>query len=115
LGNKKIDQLTMIALTIAAQLKVSAKCCTLLHVLVNNQPSICVSFIEDAAFVCEEKLLRTNGKSLFDTMPACWTNSPTKQRQDVLSVDNCVCQVTKMMTNGLSDQVTVGVSSSKMF
>jgi len=46
LGNKKIDQWTLIALAINAQLKVTINDWTVSHMRVNTRPSCCMSFEE---------------------------------------------------------------------
>jgi len=46
LGNEKIDQWTLIALAINAQLKVTINDWTVSHMRVNMRPSCCMSFKE---------------------------------------------------------------------
>lgn len=92
LGNKKIDQWTLIALAIDAQLKVTVNDWSLSHIRVNTCPSAHTPFEEwikelnDRGVLVSGEKFYTKRTSLFDAMPACWTKLSVEQRHDVLSI-----------------------------
>jgi len=102
LGNKKINQWTLIALAINAQLKVTINDWTVSHMRVNTRPSCRMSFEEwikelnDRGVLVSGEKFYAKRTSLFDAMPACWTKLSVEQRHDVLSIIKQVYEVAEL-------------------
>jgi len=92
LGSKKIDQWTLIALAIDAQLKVAELDWQLSHKRVNTHPSCRVSFEEwikllsDCGVLLSGEKFYTKQTLLFDAMPACWTKLSVEERHEAITI-----------------------------
>jgi len=89
---KKVDQWSLIALAINAQLKVSKADWQGSHARVNTQPSTRVGFkewikrLDDRGVLSSGEKFFTKRTSLFDAMPACWVNMSVEHRHEVLTI-----------------------------
>jgi len=99
---KKVNQWSLIALAIEAQLKVSAEDWARSHKRVNKKSSYRVTFKEWTKQLDDHDTLVSGEKfsekrtSLFDAMHACWTNFSAKHRHEVLTVIKGACEVAAM-------------------
>ena len=91
LGNKGIDQWSLIVLAVEAQLKIDKDVWINSHKRVNTHPSTRVSseiFLRSldkrGILVSGEKYFEK--RTLFDAMPACWTKMEVPDRHNVLSI-----------------------------
>jgi len=95
---KKVDQRSLVALAIDAQLKVSKAEWKGSHACVNTQPSARVGFKEWIKRLDDRGVLSSGEKffakrtSLFDAMPACWANMSVEHRHKVLTIIKDVCE-----------------------
>jgi len=89
---KKVDQWSLIALAINAQLQVVPGDWARSHRRVNTRPSCRVSFkewikrLDDRGILVSGEKFFTKRTSLFDAMPACWTNLSVEHRHEVISI-----------------------------
>jgi len=89
---KKVDQWSLVALAINAQLKASNADWQGSHARVNTQLSTRVGFkewikqLDDRGALSLGEKFFTKRTSLFDAMPACWVNMSVEHRHEVLAV-----------------------------
>jgi len=92
LGSKQLDQWTLIALAIDAQLKITKDDWIKSHKRVNAQPSSRVPFdlfimqLDERGVLIPGEKFFDKRKSLIDAMPACWTKLSVEQRHSVISI-----------------------------
>jgi len=88
----KLDQWTLIALAVDAQLKITKDDWIKSHKRVNTQPSTRVPFdvfvkqLDERCVLIPGEKFFDKRKSLVDAMPACWTRLSAEKRHSVLSV-----------------------------
>jgi len=88
----KLDQWTLIALAVDAQLKITKDDWIKSHKRVNTQPSTRVPFdvfikqLDERGVLIPREKFFDKRKSLVDATPACWTRLSAEQRHSVLSV-----------------------------
>ena len=93
----KLDQWTLIALAIDAQLKITKDDWIKSHKRVNAQPSTRVPFdlfikqLDERGVLIPGEKFFDKRKSLADAMPACWTRLSAEQRHSVLSIAKNTC------------------------
>jgi len=99
---KKVDQWSLIALAIDAQLQVSAEDWARSHERVNTKLSCRVNFKEwmkqldnHGVLVSGENFFEKR-TSPFDAMPACWTNLSAEHPHEILTLIKGVCEVAAM-------------------
>jgi len=101
LGNKKIDQWSLIAIVVNAQPKVKPQDWQRSHQRVNTQPSTRVSFdvfikqLDDRGVLISGEKFFSKRTSLIGAMPACWLKLSVEQRHEVLSIIKRVRQRAK--------------------
>ena len=99
---KKVDQWSLIALAIHAQLRASKEDWRRSHARVNTQPSTRVHFkdwikrLDDRGVLTSGEKFFTKRTSSFDAMPACWVNLSVEQRHEVLSMIKEACGVAEL-------------------
>jgi len=99
---KKVHQWSLISLAINAQLKVSSSDWARSHERVNTKPSCRVNFkdwtkqLDDRGVLVSGEKFFEKRTSLFDAMPACWTNLSAEHPHEVLTLIRGVCEVAAM-------------------